>query len=936
MINKVHRAFDFGQAYSYRPNDDGGAGYQVLVPSHHLSYSMAEGDDSFLASGHLKSVVDLMIATLDNRMDPVTFGDIGNYSHRKKGAPQVGELKFFKMAAWYYEDGQYQWLYNWMSRDCVIDLDVWGAFSTGLYAVDIQEEEPSRYVGVFPVMLDDASLRWSARRSEKKAWFPLDNKHYFDKITFRSSFNPQDEYLLLDGTSTFAHGHQDGNTITRLTWKDRIWLFDADYIKSTPRYHNGVIVVRDGVQEAPPPLNVLDYAADFNSIGFTQTTSKDYNGADWERNIIWKKGRYFLFLDQVKALKSGDYRLENRWRTRGDVNLDENVLSVHQGDKSFYIKSADEASRTIVIEPDGYGSVWDYPYGNCKMSVCLARKNMTMARNSEWIFANLMYAVDDSDTNPIELYKISDDLYLISDSENRELVGFRANILEAEGVYTNCSLFLKDSKHTYFINASRLKFEDIYFEAPANVHIEIDYRKSTGKLVIPEGSEGLFYIRNLFFKDVAVQPGKKNNALKLNPGSYVFAFRKDLWENKTPLKTLFDNAHRILPESPSNKIIEFGIEVIRKIDISDTITSFYPNGSELIYADNNGKIKKYDGKNKSLLFRIPSQRPIKSVHAADINGDGKAEIIAGDDSENLYCYNNAGKLLWENKLRPFKQYAANAVNITTGIIDESGKPTVLVTTTSWKLFAFNPEGTLKWESFIYYHPLTKVKILKNKNNQPLIAVGTTYQTPLNIVNPDDGKVIWFTWEQVGSESNATTDYCGKHLTDMVFVDTDKDGEKEVVFGTKHHRVYALDAADGCTKWEAPVGDEVTVMKVMDDPLSHDKRIIVATVGGELVMLDRNGNRLNMICVESGISDIKILTYPQHNRVDIVLVTSDGRVIICDNNFLIRASVVVGNTPIKGVILGGKCGEEYQIYCVTGNAIHLLQYHPYFLRKSRHY
>ena len=570
------------------------------------------------------------------------------------------------------------------------------------------------------------------------------------------------------------------------------------------------------------------------------------------------------------------------------------------------------------------------------MSVCLAQKNMAMARNSEWIFANLMYAVDDSDTNPIELYKISDDFYLISDSGNHELVGLRPDILEAEGVYTDCSLFFKNTEHTWFIDASRLKFEDVSFEAPANVNIEIDYRKSTGKLVVPEGSGGLFYVKNLFFKDIMVQPDKTNNVLTLNPGTYDFTFRKDSWKNKMSFKSLVHTAHRILPEYPSNKIVDFGIEIIQKIDISDTITSFYPNGSELIFADKKGRIKKYDGKNASLLFRIPSQRPIKSVHAADINGDGKAEIIAGDDRENLYCHNSAGKLLWDYKLRPFKKYPANAVDITTGIIDKSGKPTILVTTTSWKLFVFNPEGTLKWESFVYYHPLTKVKIFKNKNNKPLIAVGTTYQTPLNIVNPDDGKVIWFTWEQVGSESNATTDYCGKHLTDMVFVDADKDGEKEIVFGTKHHRVYALNAADGCTKWEAPVGDEVTVMKVMDDPLSHDKRIIVATDGGELVLLDRSGERLNMISVESGISDIKILTYPQHDRVDIILSTNDGRVIICDNDFLIRASVVVGNAPVKGIILGEKSGEEYQIYAVSDNAIHLLKYHPYFLRKSRHY
>ncbi len=352
MVDKYRRAFDSGQAFSFRPNDDAG-GYLYLAPLHHLTYSMAEGDDSFLSSGRLRTLIDLITATVDNRRDPVSFGDVGGYSHRKEGSPRGRELKFYGMAAWYYGDGVYQWLYNRDSRGRVISLDTMKSggrkeenpiqmhfgsdrvftvedMYSGVYAVDIKEEEPTRYLGVFPVMLDESSLRWSARRSAKNSQLPQADEKYFDKISFRTGFNPEDEYLLLDGTSTFSHGHHDGNTITRLTWKDRIWLFDLDYIKLTPRYHNGVIVVRNGIQEAPPPLNVLDYSADFTSFGFTRTISRDYNGADWERNIIWNKGRYFLFLDRVKARQSGEYRLECRWRTRGDVDLTGNELIAHR------------------------------------------------------------------------------------------------------------------------------------------------------------------------------------------------------------------------------------------------------------------------------------------------------------------------------------------------------------------------------------------------------------------------------------------------------------------------------------------------------------------------------------------------------------------------------------------------------------------------------
>ena len=189
---------------------------------------------------------------------------------------------------------------------------------------------------------------------------------------------------------------------------------------------------------------------------------------------------------------------------------------------------------------------------------------------------------------------------------------------------------------------------------------------------------------------------------------------------------------------------------------------------------------------------------------------------------------------------------------------------------------------------------------------------------------------------MGSEFLSVTDYCGIHLTDMLFLDTDLDGEMDIVFGTKSNRVYALDAADGSTKWDANVGDEVTVMKEMNEPRTGEKRIVVATDAGYLIMLDRTGRRLNMISFGSGISDLEIVAYPENGRNDIIISTVDGRIIICDDDFLIRASMTPGNSPLKGIIMGVKAPDGHIFYCVSDYGIHLLKYNPYFLKESRHY
>ena len=230
----------------------------------------------------------------------------------------------------------------------------------------------------------------------------------------------------------------------------------------------------------------------------------------------------------------------------------------------------------------------------------------------------------------------------------------------------------------------------------------------------------------------------------------------------------------------------------------------------------------------------------------------------------------------------------------------------------------------------------KVKILKSGSGKNYIGVGVISSSPLNVVNPVDGKVIWYTWQNMGAEARSVTDYCGIHLTDMVLVDTDNDGGDDIVFGTQFNWVCALDADNGATKWKITVGDAVTVMKVMDDPLTGQKRILVATEAGELYMLDRTGKKLNMITFGSEISDIEILTFPDKKRNDILLSTRDGRIIICDHNFLIRASFMVENVPLKGIVMGPEVGKTHQFFCASDKKVHFLQYRPYFKRMSRQF
>ena len=922
------------QATSYRSNDDAGYGYMYYTPHQTLMYQFMRGGRSYLRSGKLKTLADLAVTVVDNRRDGVSFGDFSTYRHKAKGSRRWLEIVYPSMAAWYYRDGQYQWVYNWLTHDAAFTYD---NMYYGDYAVDIEEEYPERFLGIFPVLLDDGALAWVARRTEKNTFIPRKGVRYVDKMSMRSGFDPGDEYLLLDGTSIFAHGHQDGNTISRLTWKDRIWLFEMDYIKHTPKYHNGVIIVKDGVQEEPPPLTELSIQVDFDDTGITRTLNENFNGADWERNIIWKKGRYFLFLDRIMAREDGNYRLECRWRTRGDVHLSDNLLRVSQGDTHFFISSTDDARKQLITEEDTYLSNWNYPYGNGVTSILYSRKDTSLKKSEDWMFVNLMHAVDEAAAPGFSILEAGKHVYRVKGNSIDEFIGLNPEILGGEGLYTDCAMFLLDERKIRLVNTSYLTAGTLYLDVDKRIHISLDFIEKTGELLVPGNDAVTVNARNIEFEDITTSTKNLYNNLRLDPGTYSIKIDGELWRSSDFFASISEGSHPVHAGQEKRVFQDFGLELYETIDIPNTVSAYCRDGETLLCADRKGKILRFDGSTQETIFQLPSMRPVTVIHAADINGDKNVEIITGDDTNMLYAYSGEGERLWTYEMSKFFGINANAVDIAVGDTGMSNMPNIYVATMGFKLYGFDSRGNMKWETLIRYHPQTKAGFLKNGNNR-YVAVGTTYSTPLNVVSPDNGSMLWYTWEQVGDETKSVTDYCGIDLTDMVFMDTDLDGAREIVFGTRYNRVYALNAADGVTKWTANVGDEISAMHTYIDPLSGDCMLLVGTDAGDIFLLDRSGKRLQSFSLGGSfcgkISDIETLTGQKNETVAIVASTVDGLVIVLDDRFQVKASYTVDNVTVRGISVFSVTEKTQRFFVITDNAVFSMTYTPHVLKKSR--
>ncbi len=363
---RVERIFE-GQASGYKPNDDAGVGYVWLTPRHTNDYLLARGDYRFVDGGPVADLCRLAAVTTDNLRSEVGYGDSSGFSAFERGGWRL-HLWPLLASLWRTRDPGHLWLLNWLGEGKRPNLnhgmESWRASveatEEGFTLEGVEPRLPEELLGVTALDLPESARRW-VEASVPEGYRPDPGGRYFDKLSLRAGFAPGDEYALLEGVGTFCHGHEDTNAILRLTWRNRAWLADGDYIRAAPRFHNSVTVLRDGagVLDPPgdgvviPPLARLTIERDEGDLGIVQSEAAGYDGLDWRRSLVWRKGRCLAVVDELLCREPGDYRCRCLWRVVGEVDGGPGRLRLRQGDEELFLLCADDSEAEIVEDPGG-------------------------------------------------------------------------------------------------------------------------------------------------------------------------------------------------------------------------------------------------------------------------------------------------------------------------------------------------------------------------------------------------------------------------------------------------------------------------------------------------------------------------------------------------------------------------------------------------------
>ncbi len=278
-----------------------------------IGFMEPEWSDEYFASGRARQMGERCIAISNNMGQTVMLGDTGAGDYA---------TSVFSKLAWKLKDGRYLFMLGKRGPIGTTTDELMRGFDVGMQPV-----VPEDHVGLTVIPADDLFFHLSLRETEG-----VDFDRAFDKLTFREGFDPDDEYIMIDGTSGGSHSYDDANTFGEFAANGRRWLCETDIFNGpTMSFHNAVTIAHDGLGDSVPTQSAeLLRSAEGDRWAYTATRLPNYNACDWTRHTLWQPDRYTFVLDEMTALEPGQFSFVDGWRSLGAPELEPGLLKCSQ------------------------------------------------------------------------------------------------------------------------------------------------------------------------------------------------------------------------------------------------------------------------------------------------------------------------------------------------------------------------------------------------------------------------------------------------------------------------------------------------------------------------------------------------------------------------------------------------------------------------------
>ena len=684
------RACFEGQLSTFEIIEDS-AGYLLANPRYAMEYALRSHDMRYFTRGLARHKARyIALACLNNVGLTSGFGDSGSLLY-----PTL--LTDLALPAWFDKDPRLYWIIRNRLRP-----------SYGLrifqrpIAVDltVAPREPTEWTGLTRIPLYEMPIR-CPNGLKKPVYAPKRDlgPDRFNKLIFKENWDPDGQYLLLDGVSPPAptgpvgHAQEDVNTILNYCDKGRMWLIDHSYPVRTFHRHSGVMVLREGkLMTNGRGLATLRNLVETPRLGVTRTSH-----GPWTRAIVWRKGRWFAVLDRVHADRSGEYFARATFKAAGEAELRGPDLRLTQKGRFCDIRT-DGASRVEVESiPFKIKKSWlaFYPYAKPVAHYFQQQKMRQLKEGQALGFINLLRAyASPKDAETVKLRPLGEQAALVEDRGEFTLIaqGDTEFAPDAEAL-------IATRRSIHALSATALCGGLVRADAPCDLSLDTETRRLTvrcrrvvrltGPIVgaakeTPPGRH-----------DFAVRDAEVAKATAWL-GARLAAARA--YAAKTPGGTAAQAATTAEPDGMSAETTRFDAPV-NALVLADLDGD---GAAEYVTAGPRGaRAYRPDG---ALLWRFHTKRPARAIAVGEaLSGTPGPEVAVGCDDEHVYLLDAKGKPRWSFKCKRItSSYAGPAAVKRVWITDLEGDGEAdVVVGASW-LHVLRPDGRVKWERYMRF------------------------------------------------------------------------------------------------------------------------------------------------------------------------------------------------------------------------------------------
>jgi hypothetical protein len=833
------------QAGHFKPQEDCN-GYQWLTIGHLFRYAVARPDPTVFDNGNARKMIDYCIGTMDNLGIQVPYGDTGSW---KCWDSEMACLNVFAFvtgdpaAAWTAARKTTVKDYSALYGYC---RDTAGETPAGFGGVRLWPLEP-QYVATFP--------------PEK----PVPPEALFDKISFREGFDPAGPYLLLDGLSNGGHKHLDGNSLPRLTQFERIWLADNDYFKTAVKYHNSLMVFRDGQATPIPAYTRFVGSGENDRFGYSQTRIEDYSGVDWDRTVVWlKRLGAFVVLDRLTAREASDYQFRLLWHGVGEAALSEKGLFLSQKGPSYWIQPAPGTLLELKNDAE-LGANWkDYPHADPFVRSLNATVYKKLAQGESHLFATVLHGAAAGNAEPWTLEHL-ENLSGVRLTAGQEKMVIGLGPIEQPTYY---GTFRSDAG-LIVLNNGILSLFSATSAGLDGSPLHSSTRPETAEIAVPDS---LSLIDGL----PAVTP-TVTKGLQIKVPAQKLVWEKGVAEAGTA------------PDagSPITRLAAASLDGPGK-------------PLSILVGTTAGRLAALNGDGTGRWeMSVPDR--INDIAAADLDGDGRDDVVIGRQDTNVTALDHAGKERWSRMLDYYRR--PPYVNVVrTGDLDGDGRPEVIAGGENWRFYAFGADGRPLWNYESVHPSRSGAAADLNGDGKAEVLCGTHYYW-MTTLNPD-GTKLWtygtfgasfgpicydiavgsFDGDKtrgvvlgggdggvhyLGSDGKLRLRYdTGDEVRKVLAADLDGDGRDEIIAGSMSRSVYVFDAG-GKRLWRFETGSPVNTLVFVRQ--GEKRRLLAGTEAGDLYGFDSTGNRVSLNSFGAPIVDIVAV------ERGAAVATADGRI-----------------------------------------------------------